>query len=73
MPCKGVLGRIVDSITSQEEPLKVGAYSMAGNVKIMEGGTPATIVSAKHGSPDLLYPELRPVFREMARRLPPIA
>ena len=47
---KGVIGRMVEALSSQSNPYRVASYSLSGNRKITEGARPATILSAGSGA-----------------------
>ena len=46
---KGVLGRLMDALTSQPTAYRTGLYSTGGNVKMVEGAQAADIVDPREG------------------------
>jgi cullin-associated NEDD8-dissociated protein 1 len=51
---KGILGRIVGALSSQNQPYKTMSYSISGSQKIMEGPITPHIISPKGGAVRLL-------------------
>ena len=51
---KGVLGRIVGALSSQDQPYKTMSYSIAGSQKIVEGPITAQIISRTGGAVRLM-------------------
>ena len=50
---KGVLGRMVGALSSQNQPYKSKSYSITGSMKIMEGPVQPEIISGKGGAVQL--------------------
>ena len=46
---KGVLGRMVDALKTQVNPYRSSAFSLAGNVKSVEGSEAATMIDKRNG------------------------
>jgi len=64
---KGVVGRLVDALSSQASPYKVGSYSLAGNQQILEGGFVPTVVNPRWGVTGLNAKELEAAYSNMSK------
>lgn len=64
----GVLGRMMDALTSQDNPFRSKVYSMYGIQKLVEGSVPPTVVGSGGVIRFTQYDELSDTLREMTGR-----
>ena len=62
---KGVLGRMVDALTSQSNAFKAQSYSISGSKKIVEGENPVDIIGSSGVQQFLGHAHLGPHYNDM--------